>query len=145
MHPFAVVQISLIQTTQQHLCGSNVGGNGYAVHIAQAQQILLGQAGGISLQRVAEEQHQIHLIAGNAGGDLLYTAQLTGEIAVHRQAGGLRKHPAGGTGGDNIIAGKDGTVSGTELQSQFFAGIVGKNCDRHRMLSPLLIFTMHQL
>jgi len=59
---------------------------------------------------------------------------------VHRQAGGLRKHPAGGTGGDNIIAGKDGTVSGTELQSQFFAGIVGKNCDRHRMLSPLLIF-----
>ena len=111
------------------------------MHIAQAQQILLGQAGGISLQRVAEEQHQIHLIAGNAGGDLLYTAQLAGEIAMHRQTSGLRKHPTGGTGGDNIIAGKDGTISGTELQSQFFAGIVGKNCDRHRMLSPLLIFT----
>ena len=115
------------------------------MHIAQAQQILLGQAGGIGLQRVAEEQHQIHLIAGNAGSNLLHTAQLTGEVAVHRQTSGLRKHPAGGTGGDNIIAGKDGTVSGTELQGQFFAGIVGKNCDRHRMLSPLLIFTMHQL
>ena len=97
VHPFAVVQISLIQTTQQHLCGSNVGGNGYAVHIAQAQQILFGQAGGIGLQRVAEEQHQIHLIAGNAGGDLLYTAQLAGEVAMHRQTSSLRKHPAGGT------------------------------------------------
>ena len=60
---------------------------------------------------------------------------------MHRQAGGLRKHLAGGTGGDNIIAGKDGTVSGTELQGQFFAGIMGKNCNRHKMFSPLLIFT----
>ena len=27
------------------------------------------------------------------------------------------------------------------LLFKFFAGIVGKNCNRHRMLSPLLIFT----
>ena len=130
-HALAVVQIALIQTAQQHLGGGDVGGNGHAVHIAQAQQVLLVQAGSIHLERVAEEQHQIHFVAGNAGSDLLYAAQLAGEITMHRQTGGLRQHPSGSTGGNDYIFGKDRAVGSAELKREFLAGIVCKNGNRH--------------
>ena len=135
MHALTVVQIALIQTAQQHLGGGNVGGNGYAVHIAQAEQILLGDAGGIRFQRVTEEQHQIHFVARNAGSNLLHTAQAPGEITVHGQAGSLRQHPSGGTGSNDCVFGQNGAVSSAELQCKLFAGIVCKNGDRHSALS----------
>ena len=131
-------QIALIQTAQQHLGGGNVGGNGHAVHIAQAQQVLLVQAGSIHLERVAEKQHQIHFVAGNAGSDLLYAAQLAGEITMHRQTGGLRQHPSGSTGGNDYIFGKDRAVGSAELKREFLAGIVCKNGNRHSVLSFVL-------
>ena len=134
----AVVQIALIQTAQQHLGGGNVGGNGHAVHIAQAQQVLLVQAGSIHLERVTEEQHQIHFVAGNAGSDLLYAAQLAGEVTMHRQTGGLRQHPSGSTGGNDYIFGKDRAVGSAELKREFLAGIVCKNGNRHSVLSFVL-------
>ena len=117
------------------LPGGNVGGNGYAVHIAQAEQILLGDAGGIRFQRVTEEQHQIHFVARNAGSNLLHTAQAPGEITVHGQAGSLRQHPSGGAGSNDCVFGQNGTVSSTELQCKLFTGIVCKNGDRHIALS----------
>ena len=134
----AVVQIALIQTAQQHLGSGDVGGNGHTVHIAQAQQVLLVQAGSIHLERVAEEQHQIHFVAGNAGSDLLYAAQLAGEITMHRQTGGLRQHPSGSTGGNDYIFGKDRAVGSAELKREFLAGIVCKNGNRHSVLSFVL-------
>ena len=76
MHPFPVVQIPLIHAAEQYLGGGNVGGNGYAVHITQAEQILLVGAAAVGSERVAEEQHQIHFIAGNTSGDLLNAAQM---------------------------------------------------------------------
>ena len=106
MHPLAVVQVALIHTAQQDLGGGNVGGNGYAVHIAQAEQILLGDAGGIRFQWVTEEQHQIHFVARNAGSNLLHTAQAPGEITVHGQAGSLRQHPSGGAGSNDCVLDK---------------------------------------
>ena len=135
MHPLAVVQVALIHTAQQDLGGGNVGGNGYAVHIAQAEQILLGDAGGIRFQRVTEEQHQIHFVARNARSNLLHTAQAPGEITVHGQAGSLRQHPSGGAGSNNCVFGQNGAVSSAELQCKLFAGIVCKNGDRHIALS----------
>ena len=116
MHPLAVVQVALIHTAQQDLGGGNVGGNGYAVHITQAEQILLVGAAAVGPERVAEEQHQIHFIAGNTGGDLLDAAQLSGEVTVNWQAGGLVQHPAGGTGGNDSVPGQDTTVGGAELK-----------------------------
>ena len=84
-----------------------------------------------------EEQHQIHFIAGNTCGDLLDAAQLSGEITVNWQAGGLVQHPAGGTGGDDSVPGQDTTVGGAELKCKFFAGIMCKNGNCHNSLSPL--------
>ena len=108
------------------------------MHIAQAQQVLLVQAGSIHLERVAEEQHQIHFVAGNAGSNLLYAAQLAGEITMHGQTGGLRQHPSGSTGGNDYIFGKDRAVGSAELKREFLAGIVCKNGNRHSVLSFVL-------
>ena len=138
MHPFAVIQVALIHAAQQDLGSCNVGGDGHAVHVAQAEQVLLGDAGGICLQRVAEEQHQVHFVAGNAGSDLLHAAQFAGEIAVHGQAGRLCQHPSGGAGGNDGISGQNGAVSSAELQRKLFAGIVCKNGDGHNALSFVL-------
>ena len=137
VHPFPVVQIPLIHAAEQYLGGGNVGGNGYAVHITQAEQILLVGAAAVGPERIAEEQHQIHFIAGNTGGDLLNAAQLSGEVTVNWQAGGLVQHPAGGTGGNDSVPGQDTTVGGAELKCKFFAGIMCKNGNCHNSLSPL--------
>ena len=65
------------------------------------------------------------------------TAQLSGEITVNWQAGGLVQHPAGGTGGDDSVPGQDTTVGGAELKCKFFAGIMCKNGNCHNSPSPL--------
>ena len=137
-HPFPVIQIPLIHAPQQHLGGGNVGGDGDTVHIAQTQQVLFGDAGRVCLERIPEEKHQIHLIAGDPGSDLLDTAQTTREIAMHGQTGGLRQQPSGGTGGNDSVFGQNGTVSSTELQRKFFAGIVCKNGNGNNALSFVL-------
>ena len=71
MHPLAVVQVALIQTAQQYFGGCNVGGDGYTVHVTQAEQVLLDEVAAVRLERVAEEQHQIDFVAGDARRDLL--------------------------------------------------------------------------
>lgn len=75
MHPLAVVQVALIQTAQQYFGGCNVGGDGYTVHVTQAEQVLLDEVTAVRLERVAEEQHQIDFVAGDARRDLLDAAQ----------------------------------------------------------------------
>ena len=57
------------------------------------------------LRGVAEEEHKVYFVTGHPGRDLLDAAQLPGEVAVHGQAGGLRQHPTGGTGGNDRVAG----------------------------------------
>ena len=108
------------------------------MHIAQAQQVLLGGAAGVHFERIPEEKHQIHLIAGHAGSDLLDAAQFAGEVTVDRQAGGLGQHPACGAGGNDRVAGQDAAVRGTELECEFLAGIVCKNGNCHVALSFVL-------
>ncbi len=72
------IQISTLQTVDEHLRGGDVGGHGDVVHIAQAQQSHLIRLAGLCIDVVAEEQQQVDLVAGNAGRDLLVTALHTG-------------------------------------------------------------------
>ena len=66
------------------------------MHIAQPQQVLLAAAVVLGIERVAEEEHEVYLVAGHPGRDLLDAAQLPGEVAVYGQAGGVCQHPTGG-------------------------------------------------
>ena len=123
---------------EKHFSRCRVGSDRDVVHIAQScdrVDIRLVLRVG---HRIAEKQHQIHFVAGNAGSDLLYAAQLAGEITMHRQTGGLRQHPSGSTGGNDYIFGKDRAVGSAELKREFLAGIVCKNGNRHSVLSFVL-------
>ena len=72
-----------LQAVDQYLGSGNVGGHGDVVHIAQAQQRHFVGFAGLCVDGVAEEQQQIHLIAGDAGCDLLVAALHTGQKALH--------------------------------------------------------------
>ena len=74
MDDITPIQVAALQAVDEHLSGGNVGGHGDVVHIAQAQQGHLIGLAGLCIDGVAEEQQQVHLIAGNAGRDLLVTA-----------------------------------------------------------------------
>ena len=61
------IQVSTLQTVDEHLRGGDVGGQRDVMHITQAQQGHLVGFAGLCVDRIAEEQEQIDLIAGNAG------------------------------------------------------------------------------
>ena len=74
MHDIAPVQIAALQAVDQYLGSGNVGGHGDIVHIAQAQQRHFIGLTGLCVDGVAEEQQKVHLVAGDAGRDLLPVA-----------------------------------------------------------------------
>ena len=79
------IQVSTFQTVDEHLRGGDVGGQRDIMHITQAQQGHLVGLAGLCVDRIAEEQEQIDLIAGNAGCDLLITALNTCQKALDLQ------------------------------------------------------------
>ena len=120
----------------EHLSGGDVGGHGDVVHIAQAQQGHLIGLAGLCIDGVAEEQQQVHLIAGNAGRDLLVTALNPCQETLHLQARGLCDHLASRPGGHQFMLAQNPAVRRTELNHQLLFGVMRNQCNRHRSTSP---------
>ena len=76
VHDLAPIQITAIQSHDQHLGGGDVGGHGDVVQVAHTEQLVLGLVVACGGAGVAEIQKHVDLVIGNAGGDLLLTALL---------------------------------------------------------------------
>ena len=87
--------------------------------------------------RIAEEQEQIDLIAGNAGCDLLITALNTCQKALDLQTRCLGDQLAGGTRSHQFMLAQNPAIRRTELNHQLFFGVMRNQCNRHRSTSPL--------
>ena len=74
---FSPIQVTALQTHDQHFSRCQVGGNGYIMLIAMADGLdhlaVIPGIGGIGIRK---EQHQIDLIVSNPGIDLLMTTLL---------------------------------------------------------------------
>ena len=97
----APIQVAPCQAQHQHLRRGDVAGKGDVVFVAQPGDIgnVIGHALAVG---VGEEQHQVELIVGDAGADLLAAAMGVGQEAVHVQAGGVGHHVSGGVGGIDL-------------------------------------------
>ena len=80
---------------------------------------------------IVEEQHQVELVVGDAGADLLAAAVGIGQEAVYVQTGGIGYHVTGGVGGVDVVLGQNTGISGAELYHQLFLVIVGHKGDIH--------------
>ena len=83
------------------------------------------------IQRVPEKQQQVHLVAGDARGDLLVAALGTAQKALDLQTGSLRYHFARRSRGAQEVAAEHAAIGNTKLDHQFFFGVVGDECDVH--------------
>ena len=66
----APIQIAAGQTQHQHLCRGQIAGIGDVVLVAQAIDVGDVLVGGL-VAGIVEAQHQIDLVVGDAGSDLL--------------------------------------------------------------------------
>ena len=71
--------------------------------VAQPQQVHFVLFERLAGQRVAEEEQQIDLVAGNQRGDLLVPALGAAEKAFDGQAGRFRNQAAGGAGRAEVM------------------------------------------
>ena len=131
------IQVSTLQAVDEHLRGGDVGGQRDVMHITQAQQGHLVGLAGLCVDRIAEEQEQIDLIAGNAGCDLLITALNTCQKALDLQTRCLGDQLAGGTRSHQFMLAQNPAIRRTELNHQLFFGVMRNQCNRHRSTSPL--------
>ena len=74
---------------------------------------------------VGEQQHQIDLIVGDAGIDLLVTALLMGKEQRNGQTGIIRDQPSGGGSCVKVMLAQHTLVSGAKLDHQLFFLVVG--------------------
>lgn len=68
----------------EHLRRGEVRGHGHIVRVAQVQRLHdLLILPGVAVIRIGEQQHQIDLVIGDPGVDLLVTALIVGKIQRH--------------------------------------------------------------
>ena len=130
------VSVTALEAVDKDLSGGDVGGHRDVVDIAQAQQSHLIRLAGLCVDGVAEEQQQVHLVAGDAGRDLLVAALYARQKALHLQTGGFGDHLAGRTGCHQFMLAQNPAVRRTELYHQLFFGVMRNQCNRHRSTSP---------
>ena len=94
----APIQITAGQTQHQHLRRGQIAGIGDVVLVAQAIDVGDVLVGGL-VAWIIEAQHQIDLVVGDAGSDLLAAAVGEGQEPVDGQPRGVGDDLAGGGGG----------------------------------------------
>ena len=84
---------------------------------------------GIGGVGVGEQQHQVDLIVGDPGIDLLMAALLMGQQQGDGQTGIVRDQPSGSGGSKQIMLQQNTFVGRAELHHEFLLLIVGQKCD----------------
>ena len=92
----------------------------------------LGIVPGLGGIGVGEQQHQIDLVIGDSGVDLLMTALLVGQKQSDGQTGIVGNEPTGGGGGEEVVLHKHALVGGAELNHQFLFLVVCQKCNIHK-------------
>ena len=87
---------------------------------------------------VGEQNHQVNLVIGNTGVNLLMTALLVGQEQCYGQTGIVRNEPAGGCGGKQLVLCQYALIGGAKLHHQFLFLIVSQKCNIHIYAPPSL-------
>ena len=133
----APIQIAAGQTQHQHLRRGQIAGIGDVVLVAQAIDVGDVLVGGL-VAGIVEAQHQIDLVVGDAGSDLLAAAVGEGQEPVDGQPRGVGDDLAGGGSGAQGMLSQDPAVGGAELSHQLLFVIMGDQGDIHVIRSSLL-------
>ena len=88
--------------------------------------------------RIAEKQHKVDLVVGDARGNLLLAALHAGQTLVDLEAGRLLDELAGRAGRADIMLCQNTAVCHTELNHQFFFAVMCDECYIHFQTSPSL-------
>ena len=91
---------------------------------------------GIGGVGVGKHQHQVDLIIGDAGVDLLMAALLVAQKLGDGQTGVVCDQPAGGGSGEQLMLHQNALIGGAELNHQLFFLIMCQKRDIHKC--PLL-------
>ena len=108
---------------------------GIVAQLGDIQNVLVG----VALVGIVKAQHQVDLVVGDAGGDLLAAAVDKGQKPVHLQAGGLLYLLTGVGGGAQGVLRQNAAVGGAELHHQLFPVIVGDQGNIHSLFTPYRI------
>ena len=127
-HIFAPVKVAAFKRVDKRLGGSDIGCNGNVVNVAQAQQVDVVRLVGLCVQRVAEEDEQVYLVAGNAGGELLVAALRSAQKTLYVKPGSLCDQFSGGAGGAYFMVAQNTAVCDTELNHKLLFRIVSNKC-----------------
>ena len=129
---FTPVQVAPLQAQDEHLGGGQVGSNGDILLVAVADGLdHLGVVPGVGGVGVGKEQHQVDLVVGDAGIDLLVATLLVGKQQGDGQTCIVRNQPPGGGGGVEAVLLKDALVGRAELNHQFLLFVMGQKCNIH--------------
>ena len=138
MHHFPPIQVASLEAQDEHFGGGQIGGDGDVLLVAVPDGLdHLGIVPGVGGVGVGEQQHQVDLVVGDPGVDLLVAALLMGKKQGNGQTGIVRDQPPGGCRGVKAVLGEDALIGGTELHHQFFFLIMGQKRDIHPLHSLL--------
>ena len=95
MQHLTPIQVASLEAHDEHFGAGQVGGDGHIVLVAMADGLdHLGIIPGIGGIGIGKQQHQVDLIVGDAGIDLLVAALLMGQQQCNGQAGIIADQPS---------------------------------------------------
>ena len=122
---FAPIQVAPLEAHDEHFSGGQVGGDGDVLLVAVADGLdHLGLVPGVGGIGIGEQQHQVDLVVGDAGIDLLMTALLMGKQQGNGQTGIVADETAGGGSRKQIVLDQHAFISSAELDHQFLFLVV---------------------
>ena len=88
--------------------------------------------------RVAEEEHEVDLVVGDARADLLRAALRAGQIQRDRQPRRLGNELARGVRGADVVTGENAAVGNAELDHKLLFAVMGEKSDIHALAPPYI-------
>ena len=128
----APIQVASLQTHDKHFRTAQIGGNGHIMLVAMADGLdHLVVIPGVGIIGIGKQQHQVDLIVGNTGIDLLMAALFMGKQQSDRQTRMVSNQTAGGGSSKQIMLAQHTFIGGTKLHHQFFFLIMCQKRDVH--------------